>query len=103
LSERWKEDSMAVKEQMPITALTSRADRGDPRVRVLEEAILELCGDLPATASGLTETVNRTFRFGFARGGEREDALRETTEEALRLVEDLYGHETVEEVQRRAA
>jgi hypothetical protein len=94
---------MAVKEQMPITALTGRADRGDPRVRVLEEAILELRGDLPATASGLTETVNRAFRFGFARGDEREDALRETTEEALRLVEELYGSETVRDVQRRAA
>lgn len=94
---------MAVKEQMPITALTSRVDRGDYRVRILEEAILEIRGDLPATASGLTETVNRAFRFGFARGDEREDALRETTAEALRLVEELYGHETVEEVQRRAA
>jgi hypothetical protein len=94
---------MAVKEQMPITALTSRADRGDCRVRVFEEAILEFRGDLPATASGLTETVNRAFRFGFARGAEREDTLREATEEALRLVEELDGHETVEEVLRRAA
>jgi hypothetical protein len=94
---------MAVKEQMPITALTGRADRGDYRIRVFEEAILELRGDLPATASGLTETVNRAFRFGFGRRNEREDALRETTEEALRLVEELYGRGTVEEVRRRAA
>jgi hypothetical protein len=94
---------MAVKEHNPVTALTSRADRGDYRIRVFEEAILELRGDLPATASGLTETVNRAFRFGFARGSEREDVLAEGTEEALRLVEQLYGQETVEEVRRRAA
>ncbi|HKB50885.1 MAG TPA: hypothetical protein VKC63_05590 [Solirubrobacterales bacterium] len=93
---------MAVEQQMPVTALTSRADRGDYRIRILEEAILELRGELPAAASGLTETVNRAFRFGFARGSEREDVLRETTEEALRLVEDLYGHEAMEEVRRRA-
>jgi hypothetical protein len=98
-----KEDPMAVKEHSPVTALTSRADRGDYRIRVFEEAILELRGDLPATASGLTETVNRAFRFGFARGAEREDALREATDEALRLVEQLYGQETVGEVRRRAA
>jgi hypothetical protein len=93
---------MAVKEQIPVTALTSRADRGDYRIRVFEEAILELRGDLPTTASGLTESVNRAFRFGFT-GGEREDALREATDEALRLVKELYGQDTVEEVRRRAA
>jgi hypothetical protein len=94
---------MAVKEQIPVTALTSRADRGDYRIRVFEEAILELRGDLPTTASGLTESVNRAFRFGFTRAGEREDALREATDEALRLVKELYGQDTVEEVRRRAA
>jgi hypothetical protein len=94
---------MAVKEHSPVTALTGRADRGDYRIRLFEEAILQLRGDLPATAAGLTETVNRSFRFGFARGGEREDALREATKEALCLVEELYGQETVEEVRRQAA
>ena len=94
---------MAVKEHRPITALTSRADREDYRIRVFEEAILELRGDLPATASGLTETVNRAFRFGFARGDERDETLREATEEALRLVEELYGPDAVAAVRRRAA
>jgi hypothetical protein len=94
---------MAIKEQTRATALTSRADRGDRRVRLLEEAIVELRGDLPAAASGLTETVNRAFGFGFTSRGEREEVLRETTAEALRLVEDLYGQAAVAEVRRRAS
>jgi hypothetical protein len=94
---------MAIKEQTRATALTSRADRGDRRVRLLEEAIVELRGDLPAAASGLTETVNRAFGFGFTTRGEREEVLCETTAEALRLVEDLYGQAAVEAVRRRAS
>jgi hypothetical protein len=94
---------MALKERAPLTAITGRADRNDYRVRLLEEAIVELRGELPAAVYGLTETVNRAYGFHFARRGEREDALREATEEALLLVEDLYGQEAVVEVRRRAA
>lgn len=93
---------MAIKERSRATALTSRADRDDPRVRLLEESVLELRGDLPAAASGLTETVNRAFGFGFGGHGDREEVLRETTAEALQLVEDHYGHAAVAEVFRRS-
>ncbi|MGD9734092.1 MAG: hypothetical protein AB7V58_00550 [Solirubrobacterales bacterium] len=86
-----------------MTPLTGKVDRGDHRVRVLEEAIVELRGDLPAAASGLTETVNRAFGFGFGGHGGREEVLDRTTAEALRLVGDVYGSETVAEVRRRAA
>ena len=93
---------MATKEQIRATALTSRADRCDRRVRLLEEAIVELRGELPAAVSGLTETVNRAFGIGFSARGEREEVLRGTTAEALRLVTDLYGEQAVGEVRRRA-
>jgi hypothetical protein len=94
---------MALKERAPLTAITGRADRNDYRIRLLEEAIVELRGDLPAAASGLTETVNRAYGSFFVRPREREEALREATEEALLLVDDLYGPEAVVAVRRRAA
>ena len=93
---------MTVKERTRVTALTGKADRGDRRVRLLEEAIVELRGELPAAASGLTESVNRTFGFGFGGHRDRDRVLCETTAEALRLVEDLYGFAAVEDVHRRA-
>jgi hypothetical protein len=95
--------TMALKERTPVTPLTAKVDRGDRRVRLLEEAIVELRGDLPAAASGLTETVNRAFGFGFGGRGEREEVLTRTTEEALRLVADVYGPGAVAEVRHRAA
>lgn len=86
----------------PLTPLSRKVDRGDRRVRLLEEAILELRGERPAAALGLSEMVNRAFGFGFGGRAEREEILSRTTEEALMLVGDTYGPAAVAAVRCRA-
>ena len=87
----------------PRTPITPKADRSDRRVRLLEEAVLQLRGQWPAAATGLCMSVNSTF--GFTLGGgkaARQEQIEESVDEALRLVEALYGPTAVTEVYRRA-
>jgi hypothetical protein len=87
----------------PLTPLTPKADRSNHEVRLFEEAILRLRGHWPATATGLCTDVNREFRFGLGARAGREQIIERRLGETLRLVEALYGPETVEEVRRSAA
>ena len=77
----------------PRTPITIKADRSDERVRRLEEAVLLIRGEWPAVALGLCENVNRSSGLVFVSRRELERAIEETTEEAFRLVESLYGHD----------
>ena len=87
----------------PRTPITPKADRSDRRVRLLEEAVLVLRGQWPAAATGMCMSVNTLFGFTLARHEEeREETIEASTEEALRLVEALYGPEAVNDVYRRA-
>jgi len=94
---------MNVTEPAPITPLSTRADRADERVRLIEESVLAIRGDWPAVAIGLCERVNRAVGLIVSTPGELDAAIGKTCDEALRLVEDLYGQEAVEEVKRLAA
>jgi len=93
---------MTTRTTQPRTPITPRADRSDPRVRLLEEAVLQLRGQWPAAATGLCMNVNSMF--GFTLGGQRarQEQISESVDEALRLVEALYGPSAVTEVYRRA-
>jgi hypothetical protein len=93
---------MARKQLPPRTPITSKADRSDRRVRLLEEAILELRGQWPTAATGLCMSVNTIF--GFTLGGKeaRQERISESVDEALRLVQALRGPGAVREVYRRA-
>ncbi|MFN8163553.1 MAG: hypothetical protein U0R26_06925 [Solirubrobacterales bacterium] len=85
------------------TPITSRADRADERVRLIEEAVLLIRGEWPAAACGLCETVNRASGLLFVPSTDFREAIEETAREALRLVEGLYGHDAVLEVRHLAA
>src|SRR5436305_6505319 len=93
---------MATLTTAPRTQITAKTDRSNPRVRLLEEAVLELRGQCPTAATGLCMNVNSMF--GFTLGGKeaRQEQLSESVDEALRLVEALYGPSAVTEVYRRA-
>jgi hypothetical protein len=85
------------------TPLSSRADRGDERVRLIEEAVLLIRGDWPAIAMGLCERVNRSVGLIVSTSRELDEAIRDTCAEAMLLVQELYGHDGVAEVERMAA
>jgi hypothetical protein len=94
---------MSTQAVAPRTPITSKADRSDRRVRLLEEAILQLRGQWPAAATGLCMAVNSTFGFTLSGGkAARQEQIQESVDEALRLVEVLYGPSAVAEVHRRA-
>lgn len=86
----------------PLTPITSKADRNDHRVRLLEEAVLELRGSWPAAACGIIETVNQAYGFIFRGSGDADDAVGAAMTEALLLVEKLYGPEVVADLRLRA-
>lgn len=94
---------MAVIPLEPRTPISRRADRGDPRIRFLEEAVLLIRGDWPATACGLCETVNRAHGLIFARPRELDHLVSTAADEASRLVEALYGPEDLDALRRLAA
>ena len=94
---------MAISELTPTTPLTGRADRHDERVRLIEESILLIRGDWPAVATGLCESVNRAAGLLFPTTRELDEAIETTSQESLRLVEQLYGCDAAAEVQRLAA
>ncbi len=83
------------------TPITGKADRGDERVRLIEEAVLLIRGEWPAVAGGLCESVNRASG-PISRASELQEAIQETSEEAMRVVDGLYGHRATLEVQRLA-
>jgi hypothetical protein len=85
------------------TPLSSRADRGDERVRLIEEAVLLIRGDWPSIATGLCEQVNRSVGLIVSSSRELDEAIRDTCVEAMHLVEELYGRDAVVEVERMAA
>jgi hypothetical protein len=85
------------------TPLTSRADRGDERVRLIEEAVLLIRGEWPGVACGLCETVNRATGLFIAPPGALDETIERTADEAIRVVEGLYGREAAFEVRRLAA
>lgn len=86
-----------------ITPITGRASRRDERVRLIEESVLLIRGEWPALATGLCETINRAAGVVFPTPKTLENAIRETSSESLRLVEQLYGPEASVEVQQLAA
>jgi len=87
----------------PRTPIGSKADRSDPRVRLIEEAVLLIRGEWPAAACGLCETVNRETGLIIAAPGALDRAIGRTADEAMRLVEALYGGAAAEEIRRLAA
>jgi hypothetical protein len=94
---------MSTQALAPRTPITPKADRSDRRVRLLEEAILQLRGQWPAAATGLCMGVNSTFGFTLSGGkAARQEQIDESVAEALRLVELLYGQSALTEVYRRA-
>jgi hypothetical protein len=95
-------DFVAAKTIPPRTPITRRADRSDRRVRLLEEAILQLRGQWPAAATGLCMSVNSMFGFSLSDRRSRQEELDRSVDEALRLVQALYGPSAVTEVYRRA-
>jgi hypothetical protein len=95
--------AMTRQETTRSTPITGKVDRGDERVRRIEEAVLLLRGEWPATAYGLCETVNRATGLIIAPAGALDEALERTADEAMRIVESLYGGEAVSEVRRLAA
>lgn len=86
----------------PKTPISSKADRSDERVRLIEEAVLLMRGEWPAAAAGICETVNRATGI-FSPAEELEAAIDEAGGEAERLVERLYGREALLEVRGLAA
>jgi hypothetical protein len=93
---------MAAKDTIRMTPLTSKADRDDVRVRLIEEAVLLIRGEWPAVADGLCESVNRAAGF-FAPARELEDAIERTAAEAARVVERLYGPDSVRALRAAAS
>jgi hypothetical protein len=87
---------------LTLTPLTPKADRSNPKVRLFEEAILRLRGRWPATATGLCSEVNGLFGFGLGGKAARGELIESRVDEALQLVEALYGSDAVEEVRRSA-
>jgi hypothetical protein len=85
------------------TPLTNRADRGDERVRLIEEAVLLIRGEWPGVACGLCETVNRSTGLIITSSGALDETIERTADEAIRVVEGLYGQEAAFEVRRLAA
>lgn len=94
---------MSGSDSTPITPITTKADRRDERVRLIEESVLLMRGEWPAVATGLCESVNRAAGLLFPSTAALEDAIRETSRESLGLVERLYGEEALADVQSRAA
>lgn len=94
---------MAAPEITRRTPITSRVDRSDGRIRLIEEAVLLIRGEWPAVACGLCETVNRAAGMIIATPKELDGAIQKTAEEAMRVVEGLYGHDAALEVRRFAA
>jgi hypothetical protein len=86
----------------PRTPLTSRADRADERIRLIEEAVLLIRGEWQAVASGLCESVNRETGWISTQPGALDRAIEQTAEEAMRIVERLYGHDAALGVRQRA-
>ena len=93
---------MSVQTLAPRTPITAKADRSDCRVRLLEEAILMLRGQWPSAATGLCMSVNSLYGFTLTGKQARRRMINESTAEALRLVEALYGRSAIAEVYRRA-
>jgi hypothetical protein len=85
----------------PSTPITSRADRADERVRLIEEVVLLIRGEWPAVAAGLYESINHASGPIF-RSSELQETIQSTSEEAVRLVDRLYGHDAALEMQRLA-
>lgn len=94
---------MAISDTIRTTPITTKADRRDQRVRLIEESVLLVRGDWPAVATGLCESVNRAAGLVFPKPRALDEAIRQTCRESLRLVEHLYGVEAAVEVQRLAA
>lgn len=94
---------MAISDISPRTPLTTRADRADERVRLIEEAVLLIRGEWPAVAGGLCDSVNRSAGLFFPPPRELDEAIQRTSKESLRVVEELYGHRSALEVMRLAA
>jgi hypothetical protein len=92
---------MATSDITRLTPITTRADRHDERVRLIEESVLLLRGDWPAVATGLCESINRPAGI-FRSPRALEEAICETCRESLQLVERLYGEEGTAEVRRLA-
>ncbi len=87
----------------PRTPLTTKADRSDQRIRLIEEAVLLIRGEWPSVAFGLCERVNRETGLVITPRDALDRAIDQTADEAVRVVEALYGHDAALEVQRRAA
>jgi hypothetical protein len=94
---------MPATDTIRMTPLSSRADRRDERVRLIEESVLLLRGDWPGIGIGLCERVNRAVGLLISTPRELDEAIRETCEESLGLVQHLYGPDAVLEVKRLAA
>jgi hypothetical protein len=77
-------------------------DRSDERIRLIEEAVLLIRGEWPAVACGLCERVNRETGLIITPRNALDQAIEETADEAIRVVEGLYGHDAARQVQRRA-
>ena len=94
---------MATQHISQTTPLSSRVDRGDERVRLIEEAVLLIRGDWPAIATGLCERVNSSVGMIFSTPRELDEAIRDTSAEAMLLVRELYGEDGVAQVEGMAA
>lgn len=94
---------MATHHTPRTTPLSGRVDRGDERVRLIEEAVLLIRGDWPAIATGLCERVNSSVGLIFSTPRQLDEAIRDTCAEAMLLVGELYGQEGVAQVERMAA
>lgn len=94
---------MRASEASRRTPITGRIDRGDRRVRLIEEAILLIRGEWPAVACGLCESVNRARGLLFAQPSALDQAIEEAASEAERLVTALFGPEALVDVRRLAS
>jgi hypothetical protein len=94
---------MTATEISPRTPISSRVDRSDWRIHLIDEAVLLLRGEWPVVASGLCESVNRARGSIFAQASTLDGAIEETAAEAERLVEALYGHDASLQVQHLAS
>jgi hypothetical protein len=93
---------MAAADTAPRTPLSTRVDRSDERIRLIEEAVLLIRGEWPAVACGLCEMVNRETGLIITLPDALDQAIEETAEEAMGIVERLYGRDAAVEVRRRA-
>jgi hypothetical protein len=78
-------------------------DRSDERIRLIEEAVLLIRGEWQSVAYGLCERVNRETGWIITQTDALDRTIEETADEAMRVVERLYGHEAAVQVKRRAA